>query len=238
MTGHQASQLKCPPPIVSDLALRLGADPDCAFDTVAFSQTGKMRISLKSRVWLPFTARQAMTVRSCAFVWNARFSPLGYMNVTDAFESGIGRLDVTALGLLPIARSKPNAALTRGELIRYLAELPLLPDAMLHNREIAWREIDSHTIAVTAGVGDTSCEVIFALGADKRVATAFCADRAASAAPPFLPMPWRGEFCNYRQKNGRWIPTEAQVGWVIDGKDDTYWKGVIRDWKSLGVPSA
>ncbi len=230
MTIHQASQLKRPPPVVSDLALRLGAHPDCAFDTVAFSQTGKMRISLKSRLWLPFTARQTMSVRSCAFTWNARFRPLGYMTVTDALEDGAGRLDVTALGLILVARSTPNAALTRGELIRYLAELPLAPDAMLHNHELSWRVIDASTLAVTAGSGDTACEVVLGLGSDHRIISAFCADRAVSATPPFAPMPWRCAFADYRQQNGRWIPTVAEVGWVIDGKTDTYWKGRMQDW--------
>lgn len=238
MTVHDAGHMKRLPQMVSDLALRLGADSNCPFDTVGFSQTGSMRISLKSRLWLPFTARQTMSVRSCAFAWNARFRPLGYMTVTDALEDGIGRLDVTALGMIPVASSKSSAALTRGELIRYLAELPLAPDAMLHNRDLAWREIDASTIAVTAGSGDNNCEVIVGLGTDQRIISAFCADRAASATPPFAPMPWRGAFSDYRQENGRWIPSAAQVGWVIDGKEDIYWKGMIRDWKPLSTASA
>lgn len=233
MTDHDTDHPKRLPPMVSDLALRLGADLDCAFDRVGFAQTGKMRISLKSRLWLPFNARQTMAVRSCAFTWTARFLPLGYMTVTDAIENGEGRLDVTALGMIPVARSKRNAALTRGELIRYLAELPLVPDAMLHNRDLSWREVDASTIAVTAGSGDTACEVVLGLGPDKRIISAFCADRAASATPPFASMPWRGEFSDYHQENGRWIPSAAQVGWVIDGNIDIYWKGRIEHWKAL-----
>lgn len=230
MNGYNAGHPKSLPPMVSDLARSLGADPECAFDAVAFSQTGQMRISLKSRLWLPFTARQMMSVRSCAFVWNARFRPLGYMTVTDALENGSGRLDVSALSMIPVARSKPCAALTRGELVRYLAELPLAPDAMLHNRDLTWREIDASTLAVTAGSGDTACEVFLGLGPDQRIISAFCADRAASATAPFAPMPWRGAFADYRKQNGRWIPTAAEVGWVIDGKIDIYWRGRMQNW--------
>lgn len=230
MTDADSDILSRLPPVVSDLALRLGADPDCPFDTVGFSQRGSMRISLTSRLWLPFTARQTMSVRSCAFVWNARFLPLGYMAVTDALESGAGRLDVTALGMIPVARSKPSAALSRGELIRYLAELPLAPDAILLNRDLNWREIDASTFAVTSGLGDAACEVVLGLGPDRRIISAFCADRAASTTPPFAPMPWRGVFSDYSEVNGRWIPSVAQVAWVIDGKEESYWRGQIRDW--------
>jgi hypothetical protein len=233
MRNHDSDMLGRLPPVVSDLALRLGADPGSGFDAVGFSQRGSMRISLTSRLWLPFTARQTMSVRSCAFVWNARFLPLGYMTVTDALERGVGRLDVTAFGMIPVARSKPSAPLARGELIRYLAELPLAPDAIPHNRDLNWHEIDASTIAVTSGTGDTACEVVLGLGPDRRIMSAYCADRAASTTPPFAPMPWRGVFSNYRQVNGRWIPSTAQVGWIINGREESYWQGQIRDWALL-----
>jgi len=108
MTDYDSGILGRLPKVVSALALRLGADPESAFETVDFSQTGLMRISLKSWLWLPFCARQTMAVRSCAFAWNARFLPLGYMTVTDALEDGVGRLDVTALGMIPVVRSTPS----------------------------------------------------------------------------------------------------------------------------------
>lgn len=218
------------PPATLALALRLGADPACAFSAVGFTQAGHMKLSLKSSLWLPFRAHQTMSVRSCEFAWNARFMPLGYLAVTDALVGGIGRLDVSAFGGLPLVRAKASAALTRGELIRYLAELPLLPDAMLHNHDLAWREIDASTIAVAAGAGDTACEIVFTLGQDQRIASVFRADRATRASPPFTPMPWHGEFGDYRQQGGRWIPSSAQVGWMINGKKCLYWRGRIKDW--------
>ncbi len=190
MTVHDAGHPKRLPQVVSDLALRLGADPDCTFDTVGFSQTGAMRISLKSRLWLPFTARQTISVRSCAFAWNARFRPLGYMTVTDALENSLGRLDVTALGMIPVARSKPSAALTRVETIRYLAELPLAPDALLHNHDINWRLIDASTLAVSAGSSDTACEVVLGL------------DRSNASSAPSAPTARRARHLRLRLCHG------------------------------------
>ncbi|OYU49381.1 MAG: hypothetical protein CFE31_08560 [Rhizobiales bacterium PAR1] len=233
MIDPDANILSRLPQVVLDLALSHGADPAYTFDAVGFSQRGSMRVSLKSRFWLPFTARQTMSIKSCAFTWNARFLPLGYMTVTDELVDGGGRLDVTALGIFPVARSKPGAALARGELIRYLAELPLVPDAILHNRDLDWREIDASTIAVTSGSDDTACEVILGLGPDRRIVSAFCANRAASTTPPFVSMPWRGVFSDYRQVSGRWIPTAAQVGWVINGREESYWQGRNQSWEPL-----
>lgn len=218
------------PPPVSKLALRLGADPDARFETVGFSQSGSMRPNLKTGLWLPFTARQTMSVRTCQFTWKARFRPLSYLAVTDALEAGRGRLDVTAFGFIPLVRTKPSAALLRGELIRYLAELPLAPDAILHNRHLDWSVIDASTLAVRAGTGETACEVVFSLGPEGRIRSAFCADRPASGAPPFTCLPWRGVFADDHQQQGRWIPAKAEVGWGIDGREELYWKGKITDW--------
>lgn len=223
------------PPIVSDLALRLGADPAYASNAVSFSQTGKMKVSLKSNRWLPFTARQTMSVTSCAFAWRARFQPFGYLTVTDALENGVGRLDVTAVGLIPLVRTKPTPVLTKGELIRYLAELPLAPDAMLHNHDLEWREVNTSTIAVIAGAGDTRCAVTFSLGEDKRILSAFSADRSADVKPPYTLTPWRGVFADYRQQHGRWIPSTAQVAWEIDGREFLYWRGRIEHWATTGA---
>jgi hypothetical protein len=52
-----------------------------------------------------------------------------------------GRLDVLALGILPISCAEHSSALMwRVELMRYLAELAWAPDAILLNTELRWRE--------------------------------------------------------------------------------------------------
>ena len=49
---------------------------------------------------------------------------------------GEGRFDIVALGFIPIARAKHTPALVRGELMRYLAEIPWAPDAILCNSAV------------------------------------------------------------------------------------------------------
>ena len=116
---------------VRALALRLGADPSRVTGHSVLRQNGEMKLSLASQRWHRFSARQTMAVTSCAFDWHARFSPFGYLSVTDALKAGRGQLDVTALGLIPLVRSAPSVALTKGEMLRYLAELPFAPDAWM-----------------------------------------------------------------------------------------------------------
>ncbi len=226
------------PQAVHDLALRLGAhEAEVAGQTV-LTQEGEMKLSLASGRWHAFSARQTMAVTSCAFSWHARFWPFGYLSVTDALQAGRGQLDVTALGVIPLVRSSASVALTKGEMQRYLAELPFAPDAMLHNRALSWRVVDDNQIAVSCGPAAMQTEVTFALNADGWVASATAYDRPRSATTPHLPTPWRGEFSDYRQQQGRWIPFAGQVAWVIDGVEVPYWRGVLSRWGMATPPIA
>jgi hypothetical protein len=223
---------------VRALALRLGADPLRVTGHSVLRQDGEMKLSLASQRWHRFSARQTMAVTSCAFDWHARFSPFGYLSVTDALKAGRGQLDVTALGLIPLVRSAPSVALTKGEMLRYLAELPFAPDAMLHNRGLTWQVMEANQLAVRCGPAAMQAEVVFALNADGRVASATARDRPRSAKAPHLPTPWRGEFSDYRQQQGRWIPFAGQVAWIINGVEVPYWRGVLSHWSMAAPPFA
>lgn len=224
------------PKAVRDLALRLGADPTRVVGQVQLTQSGEMKLSLDAQTWLPFSAQQTMSVTNCAFSWRARFWPLGYLSVIDALHTGKGRLDVTALGFIPLVRTKPSAALTKAEMLRYLAELPFAPDAILHNPALSWHAVDANQLAVSCGTGAMRSEVVFALDANGRVASASASDRPRSATAPHLPTPWRGAFSDYRHQHGRWIPFSGQVAWVIDGVENLYWRGSLTRW-AMSAPA-
>lgn len=217
------------PAAVYDLALRLGADAEMNRTTVNLTQTGRMRSGNSAR-WMSFSAKQTIATRECAFEWRARAGPLGMVSVCDALKDGEGRLDVLALGIVPIARAAHSSALVRGELMRYLAELPWAPDAILLNTELRWREVGPDELAVSAGVGETAAEVTLNLDSEGRIAGALAPDRPRSVTAPFLPTPWRGRFSDYRRHNGLWLPFAGEVGWEIDGVEETYWQGRIVHW--------
>lgn len=224
------------PPLVLDLANRLGARTLPEGSGVRLVQTGRMRRALGSASWMSFTARQSMQIGACDFAWRARFPPFGLISVCDALEGGVGRLDVTALGFIPILRTPHTPALMRGELMRYLAELPWVPDAILNNPALRWREGSTNEIIVASGEGATAAEVTLGLDDAGRVATVFAPDRPRSAVEPTLPTPWRGRFSDYRLHQGRWIPFAGEVGWELDGKEEVYWTGRLNDWAMTSGP--
>lgn len=229
MTDAVLAQRYQTPPEVLALAHRLGAKTDCERATVRLTQTGRMRANVEAR-WMQFTASQSISPIHCAFDWRAHTGLLGTEWISDRLENGEGKLSVKALGLIPMAQFKPSAALTRGQLIRYLAELPLVPDAILCNDWLLWQSLSPDTLTVSAGTGDKTAEVVFTLDSDGRVATVFSPDRPRDMGQGFKQIPWRGSCSDYRFHKGRWLPFAAEVAWEVDGAFPAVWEGRMESW--------
>ena len=180
--------------------------------------------------WLAFEARQTIRIAECAFKWRAKVGPAGLVRVTDSLGRDGGRLTATALGLIPVARAGGSAAVTRGELMRYLAELAWAPDAMLHNPQLGWRTEGADGLVVTAGEGPCRADVTLRLDQDGRIASASAPDRPRAVGRTFVPTPWRGRFLDYRFHEGRWLPFRGEVGWILDGREVVCWEGALTTW--------
>ena len=152
------------------------------------------------------------------------------VSARDALENGEGRFDIMALGFIPIGRAEHSSALMRGELMRYLAEAPWAPHAILLNTALRWRVDGPDTLALSAGGGETASEVLLNLDSDGRIGGAFAADRPRSVKAPILPTPWRGRFSDYRHHNDLWLPFSGEVGWEIGRKEIVYWQARIENW--------
>ncbi len=213
-----------------DLAARLGVRADDRNSLVTLTQTGRMKRQLGDPSWMSFDATQTLCTRFCAFEWRARFGPLGVLSVRDALQNGEGKLDVTALGVIPIARAGHTPELFRGELMRYLAEIAWAPDAILFNAALRWRDDGPDGLIVSAGSGEATAAVRLALDSLGRIAGAHASDRPRSVGAGAVPTPWTGQFSDYRLHDNRWIPFAGEVAWEIDGRPETYWQGRIRTW--------
>ena len=229
MSDNQSQATVRLPAAVYDLAIRLGVNPALNRSTVRLRQTGQMK-DIGATKWMTFSATQSMASRTCDFDWRARFGPLGMIHVRDALQNGEGRLTVKALGLIPIVRTPSSAQLSRGELMRYLAELAWIPDAILLNTELRWRQDGPDMLAVSAGAGETAAEVVLTLDSDGRVAGAFAPDRARGVKPPYLLTPWRGRFSDYRHHQDLWLPFAGEVGWEIEGQLNIYFQCQVEEW--------
>lgn len=215
---------------VNELAARLGVSPTSESRTVTLRQTGRMRRDADSD-WMTFSARQTISTATSAFDWRARTGPMGTVSVRDSYSKGHGSIGVRLMGLVPLSPIAESTALSRGELMRYLAELAWAPDALLCNTSLRWRNGGGQRLIVGAGLQDGAVEIALDLDKHGRIAGAYAVDRPRAVKGGFSPTPWRARFSDFHQHLGRWIPFWGEAGWVIDGTYFICWEGFIREWE-------
>lgn len=180
--------------------------------------------------WTAFRAEESISLLRPAFRWTARTGPLGVVTVTDALRSGEPHLEVRALGAVTLAHPPASAALTKGELMRYLAELPWAPDAMLHNSALDWEVLAPNRLQVSAGCDAGRAAVDLHLADDGLVASVSAADRPRMEGARTVERPWWGRFCDYRFHAGRRLPFRAEAGWRLQDEEVAVWRGLVTAW--------
>jgi len=178
-----------------------------------FEQSGQM-CSAPGGKPSQFTARHTVHVDAPAFLWRA---PIGPVVVADYFVGGTGGLEVMMLGAFPLARIVGGAAANQGEVLRYLAELPWWPDAILVNGSLDWTVVDAKTIKVATGRGVERGEVTFELDEDGLIARASAPTRVyAEKNGRMTKHPWHGRFWDYQRTGDRLMPMQGEVAWALD----------------------
>jgi hypothetical protein len=142
-----------------------------------------------------------------------------------------GGLEVMVLGAFPIARVVGGADVSQGEALRYLMELPWCPDGILINKSLDWTVVDAKTIKVATGLGAERGEVTFELDDRGLIVRASAPSRIFSEkGGRTTRRPWCGRFWDYQRMEGRLMPMQGEVAWVLDAGDFIYWRGCIVGW--------
>ncbi|MEO6873690.1 MAG: DUF6544 family protein [Opitutaceae bacterium] len=225
------SRVDLPPGVVA-LAARMGAGLGAGSRFAVFAQNGQMWPAPGGKP-MDFTARQTVRIDAPEFLWRATMGLPTGMKIADYLVAGTGGLEVKLLGIFPVARIVDGAGAAQGEALRYLAELPLNPDAILANRALDWTVIDPTTIKVATGVGAARGEVTLDLDDRGLVIRISTPSRIyAEKKGRITRHPWRGRFWDYQSIGGRFIPRQGEVAWVLDTGDFIYWRGRILSWKT------
>ena len=217
------------PPEVVALAVRVGAVAD-AGGFATFDQSGQMW-SKPGATPMAFTAHQTVRADATGFLWRARFGRPVPMLVADYFQDGTGALEVRVFGAVRVTRGV-GPAFDQGEAVRYLAEIPLNPDAILANRTLEWTVIDVRTIIVAMGEGAARGAVTFVLDDNGLITGMYTPSRMTMEGGVAVARPWRGRLWDYQQMGGRLLPLQAEVGWVREGGDFIYWRGTMLNWRA------
>jgi hypothetical protein len=221
------------PPEVVALATRMGAHTDETSDFAVFEQSGQMWRTPGGKA-MDFTARQSVRFGAPEFLWRAVTGPLSGVVVADYFVAGTGGLEAMLLGVFPLVRIIGGAGANQGEILRYLAELPWAPDAILANRSLVWTVLDAKTIKVATGLGAERGEITLGLNEAGLIANASAPSRLYAEKGRTTAHPWHGRFWDYQPMGGRLIPIRGEVAWTLDTGDFVYWQGRILGWRRSG----
>jgi hypothetical protein len=107
-----------------------------------------------------------------------------------------------------------GAVIDRAEAMRYLAEMPWAPDAVLGNPEVTWADLGEGRYEAALDTPSGRVAVTFTLDAAGDIAemTALRPDAGPDGAE--ILREWRGRYWGYDRVGGRRIPVEAEVGYV------------------------
>lgn len=176
---------------------------------------------------LEFTAVEELEVGAVGFEWRATFgpNPLVRVRVVDRYRGGEGLVTAKVWGLIPATRST-GPETDRGEAMRYLAELPWVPQAIESNPELSWRELEDGSVEVSTLVGGRAASVRLTLD-DTGLIRSASGLRPRLAGRTSVETPFLGTFRDYVELGGVRVPGSAEVSWELPEGPFTYWRGEV-----------
>ena len=160
--------------------------------------------------WMPLQATQILTPGR-GFIWKAKAKAGGpiFMNVTDHYANGEGRMRVALFGLVPMVNiSNPDIA--RSGAGRLMGECVWLPTAFLPQNGAVWQEVDSLHAKVTLTVDDLTATLTLTIdeqGKLKEVVLPRWKDDIKEFVPFGVVIKEEQEFGGYT------IPSQLHGGW-------------------------
>ena len=180
--------------------------------TATFELAGTINMSSTGgEQWKPFTSSQRAVTHCPGFLWNGRVSMLPGLaaHVHDSYIAGTGMLHAAMLGLYTVADVQGDGEIARGELMRYFAEMPWYPTALLPSQGVRWAAVDERSANATLVDGPISLTLLFRFD-DAGLITSVHADaRGAGVGKDMVMLPWDCSVSNYQLRHGMMVPTRG-----------------------------
>ncbi|MBL8519511.1 MAG: hypothetical protein JNK75_02470 [Betaproteobacteria bacterium] len=194
---------------------------------VHLSHAGQFNMGEAEARWKPFKSTQLTVTRRPGFDWDGRIAMAPGLNacVHDAYVAGEGRLHAAFLGWFTLVDQRGTPELASGELMRFLAETPWYPTALLPGQGVRWEALDDRSARATLTDGATTVSLDFRFDADGLIASVRSPARHRSVGDKTVLTPWVGRFWNYEDREGMRVPREGEVAWEMAEGLRPYWRG-------------
>lgn len=173
-------------------------------------------------------AIQLSGTRDPGYVWHATgvMAKVVPVQVVDSYVAGAGLLEARIAGSIRVAHAV-GPDIDKGEAMRFLAELPWNPDAMVNATGLTWREVDEHTVEVSMRTQSGVARVSLLFDASGDIVGIEAKDRPWALGNVSAPPRWVGRFSNYKQVGAYRWPGYGEIAWVLPAGEFIYWRGDI-----------
>lgn len=208
--------------------------------SATLQMAGTMNLSASAEQWKPFTSHQRVVTRRPGFLWDARIAMLPGVpvHVEDSYIAGQGRLIAKVFGLFSVADSHGDGEIARGELMRYFAEAPWYPTALLPSQGVQWAAVDEASAKATLVDGPLTLTLLFRFDGDGLIRSVHATSRGASVGKDgrMVMLPWDCGLSNYQRQDGMLIPMAGEAAWVKPEGRRAYFVGQVKALRHAFLP--
>ena len=193
---------------------------------------GTINLSATAEQWKPFTSRQRVVTSKPGFLWDAEvvMFPGLPAHVEDSYIAGHGRLIAKVFGLFTVADSQGTGEIARGEFMRYFAESPWYPTALLPSQGARWEAVDDTSANATIVDGPITLTLLFRFNDAGLIASVRAEMRGAGVDEDggMVMLPWDCALSDYQPIEGLLIPMTGEAAWVRPGGRKAYFVGHVK----------
>ena len=178
---------------------------------------GTFNMDATGEQWKRFTSRQRVVTQRPGFFWDASIAmfPGLQVRVVDSYIAGTGRLHAAILGLFTMADLSGGGEIARGEFMRYFAEAPWYPTALLPSQGVRWQAVDDRSANATITDGPLTLTLLFRFNEAGLIASFRAEARgSAGAGKEMVMLPWEGSWTSYQKRDGMTVPLTGEVAWM------------------------
>ena len=198
----------------------------------SIEMTGSMNMSATAAQWKPFTSRQRVVTHMPGFLWDARVHlfPGAPVFVGDSYIAGHGSLIAKLFGLFTVAELQGKGEIAHGEFMRYFAESPWYPTALLPSQGVQWQAVDPSSANATIVDAPITLTLLFRFDEAGLITSVQADSRGAGVGKDgaMEMLPWVCTFSAYRQQDGMQIPMTGEAARVRPEGRKTYFVGHVR----------
>jgi len=204
------------------------------------AMTGTINMSATAEQWKPFASRQRVVTRRSGFLWDAQVDmfPGVPAHVEDSYIAGNGRLNAKLFGLFTVANSHGDGEIARGEFMRYFAESPWYPTALLPSQGVRWEAVDAASANATIVDGPITLTLLFRFNDAGLIASVRAEARGTGLGKDgvMVMLPWDCGLSDYRPQDGMLIPMAGEAAWVRPEGRKAYFVGYVEKLRYEFLP--